>query len=975
MQLELNKQYFGFKLLEEKKIKELNSIAKIFIHEKSGAKLFKLENDDDNKVFSITFRTPPKDSTGVAHIIEHSVLCGSRKFPVKEPFVELVKGSLNTFLNAMTFSDKTMYPVASRNTKDFYNLIDVYMDAVLYPNIYKSPEILMQEGWHYELENSEDEITYKGVVYNEMKGAFSSPDSINSRKIQESLFPDTPYGVESGGDPDVIPELTYDAFKEFHSTYYHPSNSYIFLYGDGNTLEELQYLNDNYLSNFKTISIDSKIPAQKPFENQRNLTLEYPISNSEKEEDKTFLSLNFGVSNSTNSELYLSFDILEHLLLETSAAPLKKALIDANLGKDVFGSFDNSIFQPTFSIVVKNSNENEKDRFQKVVFDTLTKLVKDGIDKKLVEASINIKEFNLREADFGGYPKGLIYNISCMDSWLYDESPLIHLEYEPILEKIKSALTTNYFENLIEKYLLSNTHRSLLMLKPKKGLAEEKDEEVRKALANYKASLSKEQIEDLIAQTNKLKERQMSEDSPEDLEKIPMVSLKDIDPKAEVYSLEERKLDDIKVLFHQTFTNHIAYVSFYFDTSVVEKDLIPYVSLLSNILGKVSTKNYYYEDLSKEVNIHTGGISYANKTMTENGSDEVYYPKLVVKTKALVSKLPKLFELAGEIVGNTKFDDEKRLRDIICELKSRYERRILERGHSIAVSRLNSYFSPAGKYEDLISGISFYKFISEIEKNLDTKISDVITNLQKVKSSVFNKNNLIISVTTSEEDYIEFQNNLHTFNKYVGCDVLPALSYKFELAPLNEGLMTSAKVQYAAKAYNFKKLGYSYTGSLQVLNLIASYDYLWNKIRVQGGAYGVMNGYSRSGNMYLVSYRDPNLKETLTAYDEMCNYLKNFNTNSREMTKYIIGTISSLDSPLTPSMKGEHASDCYIRHISADDIQNERNEVLNTNVEVIRGFADLIGDSMKQNYTCVLGNEDKIKENKDLFNNLVNVFE
>lgn len=975
MQLELNKQYFGFKLVEEKKIKELNSISKIFIHEKTGARLFKLENNDDNKVFSISFRTPPKDSTGVAHIIEHSVLCGSRKFPVKEPFVELVKGSLNTFLNAMTFSDKTMYPVASRNTKDFFNLMDVYMDAVLYPNIHTTPEILMQEGWHYELENKEDEITYKGVVYNEMKGAFSSPDSINSRKIQESLFPDTPYGVESGGDPDVIPELTYEAFKDFHKTYYHPSNSFIFLYGDGDTLEELQFLNDNYLMNFDKININSKIPSQKSFEKQRDLIIDYPISSTEKEEDKTFLSLNYVVGNSTDSELYLAFEILEHLLLETPAAPLKKALIDANLGKDVFGSFDNSIFQPTFSVVVKNSNENEKARFEQVVFDTLTKLVKDGIDKKLVEASINIKEFNLREADFGGYPKGLIYNISCMDSWLYDENPLLNLEYEPVLQKIKSALTSSYFEKLIEKYLLSNTHRSLLVLRPKKGLAEANDERIKEALARYKNSLSEKELEKLIEQTAKLKERQMAEDSQEDLEKIPLLSIKDINPKAEVYPIEEKQIDKIKVLHHPIFTNNIAYVSLYFDASGVEQDLIPYMSLLSSILGKIDTKNYQYQDLSNEINIHTGGIGYQCKTMGECGSDEIFYPKFVVKAKALVSKLPTLFKLTGEIVSNTKFDDKKRLKEIIQELKSRFERRIIERGHTVAVSRINSYFSLAAKYENLLSGIDFYKFIVDLDKNFDDKADCIISSLEKVKNSIFNKNNLIVSITAEQENYEQFKSNFHIFDECIGNNVVSPESYKFELSPLNEGLMTSAKVQYVAKAFNFKKLGYSYNGGLQVLRVIASYDYLWNRIRVQGGAYGAMNGFGLSGNMYFASYRDPNLKETLDVYNEMKSYLRNFNANTREMTKYIIGTISNLDSPLTPSMKGEQAAEYYIRHISHDTLQKERDEVLSTTAEVIKGFSDLIGESMEQNYICVLGNEDKIKDSKDLFNNLVNVFE
>ena len=440
MTLEIGKMYNGFKLLEESTINEINSKALLFQHEETGARLLKLENEDDNKVFSIAFRTPPKNSTGVAHILEHSVLCGSRKFPTKEPFVELIKGSLNTFLNAMTFADKTMYPVASRNKKDFFNLMDVYLDAVFYPNIYNYPQIFMQEGWHYELEDKNSDITYKGVVYNEMKGAYSSPESILMRKISESLFPNTTYGVESGGDPDFIPELSYEEFIDFHKKYYHPSNSYIFLYGDGDVLEELKFIQDNYLKDFHRLNIDSSIKIQPSFPKMREMTVDYPISPNEKEEDKTFLSLNFAVGKSTDKELYLAFDILEHLLLETPAAPLKKALIGANIGKDVFGIFDSSILQPSFSVVVKNSNEDKKDEFKQVVFNTLKDLVENGIDKKLIESSINIKEFALREADFGGYPTGLIYGIKCMDSWLYDGNPFMHLNYEPQLEKVKEAL-------------------------------------------------------------------------------------------------------------------------------------------------------------------------------------------------------------------------------------------------------------------------------------------------------------------------------------------------------------------------------------------------------------------------------------------------------------------------------------------------------------------------------------------------------
>lgn len=975
MKTELGSVYNGFKLLEKREIDEINSIGMVFEHEKSGAKLFYLKNDDDNKVFSISFRTPPMDSTGVPHILEHSVLCGSRKFPVKEPFVELVKGSLNTFLNAFTFPDKTMYPVASTNDKDFSNLMDVYLDAVFYPNIYKYPEIMMQEGWHYELDNKDAEITYKGVVYNEMKGAFSSPESILFRKISESLFPDTQYGVESGGDPDVIPELTQKQFEDFHKKYYHPSNSYICLYGDMDIIEKLKFLDEEYLKNFNRIEVDSKILLQKSFNEQKEMTIKYPILNNEKEEDKTFLSMNFAIGKATDDDVYLAFDILEHLLLETPSSPLKKALIDAKIGKDVFGSFEAGMLQPMFSIVVKNSNESEKERFKGIVIETLNKLVKEGIDKKLIEASINIKEFQLREADYHGYPKGLIYSMKSMDSWLYDENPWIHLGYENTLKKIKSALNSRYFEDLIEKYILKNNHSSILVVKPVKGLAEEKEAYTKKKMADFKQSLTAEQIEKIISDTVKLKERQVTHDSPEDLKKIPLLSIDDVDNKAKKLPLVEKSEQGIKTLFHPVFTNGIAYINMYFNTDGVKEELIPYISLLTTVLGKVSTEKYYYEDLSKEININTGGIRYISQAYAEQGNHEKFYPKFIVKSKVLIDNMPKLSNLLCEVIGHTKFDDYKRLKEIIQETKSRMEMIIFDRGHVVVANHLFSYFSPIGKYDDILSGLSFYKFISELEKDFDNKAEEISNKLNEVSSVIFNKSNLLLSVTLDENDYDEFKKNFNPIYNELGNNNVNPIEYKFEFSPKNEGLMTSGKVQFVAKAYNFIKLGYSYSGSLQVLKAIINYDYLWNQVRVQGGAYGSFSAFQRNGNMFFTSYRDPNLDRTLKVYDEAGKYFKNFKADDRQMTKYIIGTVSDLDFPLTPSMKGERAVENYLKKVTYEDVQREREEILNTKVEDIQKFADLISEAMNQNYLCVLGNEEKIKENKSIFNEIVNIFE
>lgn len=975
MNLEIGKVYNGFKLLDERDIKEINCKGRIFSHEKSGARLLHLETEDDNKVFSISFRTPPYNSTGLPHILEHSVLGGSRKFPAKDPFIELAKGSLNTFLNAMTFSDKTMYPVASRNEKDFYNLMDVYLDAVFYPNIYSISETFMQEGWHYELEDKDSEIVYRGVVYNEMKGAFSAPESILFRKIQESLFPDTPYGVESGGDPDVIPELCNEEFLNFHRKYYHPSNGYIFLYGNGDLMEQMKFMDDNYLSHFDRIEIDSIIPEQKPFKGTRDLVVKYPVSESDDLKDKAFLCLNYTTGRSTDPEVYLAFEILEHLLLETPAAPLKAALIDAELGKDVYGKFDNSILQPVFSVVVKNSNEDKKERFIEIFYNTLKKLAEEGIDREQIEASINIKEFELREADFRGYPKGLIYNIKCMDSWLYDSDPLLHLAFESTIGKIRDEARNGYFERLIKKYLLENPHSSMIILKPEKGLAERKAEEVRSKLAKYKAGLGEEEIEKLIEETGKLKAKQEAPDTKEALETIPLLSIGDIDRKAEKLPLVEKEVSGVKVLFHPVFTNGIAYLNLYFDCDKVPEELIPYMGLLAEVLGKSSTEAHNYGDLSNMINTHTGGIDFSSEVYIKNGDYEAVNPKFSVKSKSLMIKLPKLMEIAGEIITSTIFSDKKRLLEIIREAKSRMEINIFNQGHMVAARRVMSYFSPSGKYDELVNGISFYKFLAGLEKDFEKSGDKIIKDLQETSKSIFNIHNLTLSFTSGDEDYEELKALVPGLLKRLWDTRIESKKFEFKLSPENEGFLTQGKVQYCAKGFNYLKLGYQYSGVLQVLKVIAGYDYLWNRIRIQGGAYGTNAGFSRNGNMFLTSYRDPNLKKTFDVYDGTAQYLESFDADEREMTKYIIGTVSKLDFPLTPSMKGEKADANYFNLVTQDDIQRERDEVLSTTREDIRKTATLLRDAMERNNLCVIGNESMVKDNSNLFSRLIDLFE
>ncbi|SDE64880.1 insulinase family protein [Sporomusa acidovorans] len=977
MSFTIGKTYQGFKLLDAKYVQEINSEAKLFVHEQSGARLLHLGNEDDNKVFSITFRTPPADSTGVPHIVEHSVLCGSRKFPIKEPFVELVKGSLNTFLNAMTFADKTMYPVASRNDKDFRNLMDVYLDAVFYPLMVKTPEVLMQEGWHYELPDQEAELAYKGVVYNEMKGVFSSPDAILEHQIYATLFPDTTYGVESGGDPEFIPDLTQEQFVAFHKKYYHPANSYIFLYGDMDLEDNLKFLHEAYLKDFTRTKIDSEISLQQPFAKMAVKVVDYPVSPEESTKDKTFITLNIAAGRATNPESYLGLMMLEHILLETPAAPLKKALLDAGLGKEVFGSYNKSILQPTMTFGVSGANPEQIDLFKNTLQQELNRLAAEGLDQKLVESSVNIFEFHLREANYGNRPKGLVYNIKCLDSWLYDANPVIHLAYEPALDKIKQQCKHGYFEQLIKDCLLTNPHQALVALQPNGKIGASKAAAIKAKLAEYKAGLSQAELTALVKQTEALKLRQETPDDPEKLALIPLIELKDIDPQAEKLVTEEHNEQGLTVLFHPLFTNRIAYLNLYFNTGAVAEDELPYLFLLADILGKVDTEKYPYAELAKEINIHTGGFAYDVFAYSENGNDLRYTPMFRVKAKALVSKLSELFALLGEVTGGSLFEDKGRLKELIRENKAAWDTAIFRRGQQVVASRLLSYISPTAKFNE-VGQLTYYKFIASLEQDLDAKVAEVGRTLAKVAQTIFNHNNLLVSITCEGEDYQTFCRSLPVFVSKLGRRQYEPVTYSFQAKARNEGLLTAGKVQYVAKGGNFRRLNFTYHGSMKVLETILRYDYLWNRIRVQGGAYGAFTQFDRSGNVVFGSYRDPNLAETLRVYDETVDYLKKFTdktVSKREMTKYIIGTMSSLDTPLTPQMKGERADAAYIRNISQADLQQERDEILATKQQDIQKLAGLVETVMKSNILCVLGGEQKIKANKELFGELVTVIE
>ncbi len=967
----------AYEVLEQRPLDDLHSEGCILRHKKSGARIAVIANDDDNKVFYVGFRTPPEDSTGVPHIIEHTVLCGSDKYPVKDPFVELVKGSLNTFLNAMTYPEKTIYPVASCNDKDFQNLMSVYMDAVFHPNIYKYQEIFKQEGWHYELEDEDSPITINGVVYNEMKGAFSSADDVLQRQILNSLFPDTPYRNESGGDPDFIPDLTYEAYLDFHRRYYHPCNSYIYLYGDMDVAEKLRWLDEEYLSHYEKITIDSAIREQKPFAKPVELVKKYPISSTETEEDNTYLSYNLVVGTVLDKKLYLAFDILDYALVSAPGAPVKKALLDAGIGKDITGGYDSGTMQPIFSFIAKNANGSQKEEFLSVIRETLKQQVKDGIDKKALLAGINGSEFRYREADFGQFPKGLLYGIQCLDSWLYDDmQPFMHLEASETYRFLKEQVKTDYFEQLIQTYLLDNPHASVVVIEPEKGLNAKKEEQLAKKLAAYKESLSKEEIQQLIADTKHLKQYQEEPSPREDLEKIPMLCREDMKREAAPLINQEREVDGVTVIHHSMFSNGIAYLRFLFDIRDFAVEDIPYVGLLKYVLGYVDTEHYGYAELSNEINIHTGGIGCSFGVYPHMSGEEQMKVMFEVKTKVLMEELPEAGKLITEMIKTSILSDEKRLLEILGQLKSRLQASLSSVAHSVASMRAMSYFSRAAYYQDAVGGILFEQKIADLAEHFEEKKADLIAKLEELTRRIFTPERMSVSVVCEEKDFEAVGREIGQLKQALypseGTAVrnLPPLV----LEQKNEGFTDASKVQYVARTGNFKRHGFEYNGALRILKVIMGYDYLWINIRVKGGAYGCMNSYMRNGDTYFVSYRDPNLEKTNEIYDGIPEYLENFTADERDMTKYIIGTVSDLDTPLNPNAKGARSMTALLQGITQEDLQRERDEVIGATEKDIRALKDMIASVLEEHNLCVIGNEEKLNEQKELFTELKNIF-
>ena len=967
----------AYEVIKKDSIKDLGSEGWILRHKKSGARIALLSNDDENKVFTIGFKTPPADSTGVAHILEHSVLEGSKEFPVKDPFIELVKGSMNTFLNAMTYPDKTLYPVASCNDKDFANLMHVYLDAVFYPAIYKEPRIFYQEGWHYEMEDVRDELKLNGVVYNEMKGAFSSSDDVLDREIVRGLFPDTVYANESGGDPDAIPDLTYEQFLAFHSRYYHPANSYIYLYGNMDMAERLIWMDEHYLSHFDKIDVDAQIGLQEPFAEPRETRKTYSITESEPMEHNTYLTCSIAAGDVLDREEYIAFQILDYALCSSQGAPLKQALLDAGIGEDVYSDYDSGTRQPYFSIVAKGAEESQKEEFLRVIEETLEKLSEGGLDKKRLLAGLNYYEFKYREADFGIYPAGLMYGLQMMDSWLYDdEKPFIHIEAGDTYAALRKKVDSRYFEELISEKLLNNPHRSVLVLAPERGLTARKDEELAKRLALYKESLSETELEKIVEQTRQLRAFQEEPDRPEDLAKIPLLAREDIRRKVEPVILEERCVGDTKLIYHSIPTNGISYFRLLFDVTDISSELFPYIGILKAAFGLVDTENYSYQELFTQTDLLTGGIVpvtnlYPNaKDLTQRRIT------FEVKGKAFDKNLQDAMALIEEMLIRSDYSDTKRLYEILAELKSRLQSSMMSAGHVVAGGRAVSYFSENAAIQEVLSGMDFYRLLEKICGDWEQEGKKTVEKLSELAKQIFCRENLMLDFISQDEAvYEQFRELAGGLKEKLPVKNAAGQPYRVETVRRNEGFLSSSQVQYVCRAGNFLKHGLPYTGALRILKGILGNDYLWNQVRVKGGAYGCMCSFGKNGDAWFVSYRDPNLAKTIEAFEAAPGWVEQFADDERAMTQAVIGTISEMDTPMNPAAKGLRSLSIYLTNQTEEQLQRERDEVLDATAQDIRALAAYIRAFLEDDCLCVVGNEKKIEEEKEKFFTLEQLYQ
>ncbi|MCR5786385.1 MAG: insulinase family protein [Acholeplasmatales bacterium] len=952
--------------IAEEFLSDINETAVLYKHNKSGARVITIKSKDPNKVFCIGFKTAPINSTGLTHILEHSVLCGSDKYTVKDPFVELLKSSLNTFLNAFTAPDKTMYPIASLNLKDFKNLMDIYLDAVFHPAIYKHEEIFMQEGWHYEIENKEDPIKINGVVYNEMKGAFSNSDDVLFREIMHSLYPDTCYGFESGGDPKYIPDLTYEQFLNFHKTFYSPSNSYIFMYGDLDMDERLEYLDNEYLSKYDYIESPSKILLQQKFENPISISREYPVTEEADLVDKYLVSYNVSIGTSLDIKKVYASQILTNLLFESEGSPVKTRLLEEGICETVECIFEPDIYQPFISIIGKGCKKENIDRFKNGIDSALKDVIKNGIPAEEIESTLNYLEFTTRDANFGTTPKGLVYGMNTFTSFLYDDTkPFEYLKSLKYFDELRQNINTSYFVDIVKNDILNNNHKSFVTLVPSLDCLKKEQEALEEKLALYKKSLTEEEIDKLILKNKALREYQQAPESAEALATMPKLSISDVSENPQKYNLEV--IDD-KHLFSEYFTNEIIYKKYLFKLEHFSNSELQYIKLFGKALALFDTENHTYRELDTLTKKYTGGIT---TTLNVVSKDDYYQGYFNVSFSYLRNNASNANELVNDILFNSKFESLTRFKELLSKFKDEIQGGIIGSGHTYAARRLNSYTVESDYYSENISGIRFFDFIKDLLANFDTEGKKALDILKGLAKKVFTLSSYLTHTTSTRED-LEFDKEYTIkFESLLEKDYKSDNKFVFKKEILNEGFMAPIDVNFVAAggaSYG------NYNGSIKVMNNYLSMAYLWQVVRVKGGAYGCFARVNDNQGITYASYRDPNITETLKAYKELPDWILNLELTDKELEDAKIGAIGLLDDSCHVSLMGMRALTLYLVNAKYEDTKKNRLELINASLDDIKANSKLYKQALDNDAICVIGNKDKIVENKNLFKTIRNLF-
>lgn len=948
----------SFHLERDETIEELHAQARIFRHTRTGARLLSVSADDENKVFGIAFRTPPTDSTGLPHILEHAVLGGSHKYPLKEPFLELVKGSLKTFLNAFTYSDRTVYPVASTNLKDFYNLVDVYLDAVFFPLL--EPHHLQQEGWHYELESADAPLTFKGVVFNEMKGAYSSPDSLFYKYGQQTLYPDTPYAHDSGGDPQRIPDLTYEAFRAFHAHYYHPANAYLYFYGDDD-LEQRLHLAAGYLDRFDAQPVTSLTPLQPRFAAPQRHSFRYGLDAGSDLARKSMLSLDWLLPEKDDANLNMALSILSYALIGTQASPLRKRLVDSGLGEDVIGGLSAGLRQMSFSAGFKNADASDINKAEALILATLEEIAAEGFDEEMVEAALNSTEFSLRENNTGGAPRGLSLYLRALNTWLYDGDPFAMLRYEAPLAWTRAASQDRSFlPSLIRSHLLDNPHRVTVVLHPDVQYGPELEAMEQARLREARAAMSEADVESTVHLTHELRRLQAQPDSPELLESLPSLALDDLEREQRRIPLAVERVGDATLLYHDLFTNGIVYLTLAFDMRALPQHLLPWADIFSQCLTQMGTAREDYVKLSQRIGRKTGGVGASTMVSAIQGRPDAG-AWFTVGGKATLAHAGDLLDILRDILGTARVDNRERLRQIVLRTKARMEAGLVPSGHSIVDGRLRASLSAAGWAGEQLDGIDNLFFHRRLADQIDDDHDQVVANLEAVRRALLSRIGVVANVTLDEGSMAAFRPALTAFLQELPAVHAQPQIWQPSTYPEYEGLALPAQVNYVGKGANLYDAGYVYHGSQIVLSNLLRTGYLWEKIRVQGGAYGAFANFSRhSGAFTLVSYRDPNLAATLDVYDKAAAWLRGVELSDLERTRAIIGAISSYDPYMLPDAKGGVSMRRYLLGDSDEDVQRVREEILSTTVRHIRDFGDVLQAAMEKARVVVLGSSEAL---------------